>query len=94
MLQTRHFSNITGREEESSGFSSLVKALSKETLVLSFENALTSMTHAIKAGGQLACYAAIAMTSIGTRLVSALPTLSTIHFEGFCWLQKNTELFF
>lgn len=81
MLQTQPFSKITGHEEESSGFCSLVKALSKETLVLSFENALTSMTHAINAGGQLACYAAIAMTSIGTRLVSVLPAFSTIHFE-------------
>lgn len=57
---------LQGGEEESPGFSSLVKSLSKGTLDLAFENALTSMTHAIKAGGQLACYAAIAMTSIGT----------------------------
>lgn len=46
-----------------------MKSLSKETLELANENSLASMTHAIKAGGQLACYTAIAMTTIGTRLV-------------------------
>jgi len=46
-----------------------VKSLSKETLELVNENSLASMTHAIKAGGQLACYAAIAMTTVGARLV-------------------------
>lgn len=51
------------------GFASLVKSLSKETLELANENSLASMTRAIKAGGQLACYAAIAMTTIGIRLV-------------------------
>ena len=51
------------------GFASLVKSLSKETLDLANENSLASTTRAIKAGGQLACYAAIAMTTIGIRLV-------------------------
>ena len=55
--------------EAGPGFASLVKSLSKETLELANENAFSSMTHAIKARGQLACYAAIAMTNIGTRLV-------------------------
>ncbi|KAJ7394035.1 Ectopic P granules protein 5 [Desmophyllum pertusum] len=52
--------------EAGPGFASLVKSLSKETLELANENAFSSMTHAIKARGQLACYAAIAMTNIGT----------------------------
>ena len=51
------------------GFASLVKSLSKEPLELANENSLASTTHAIKAGGQLACYAATAMTTISTRLV-------------------------
>ena len=57
------------------GFASLVKSLSKETLELANENSLASTTHAIKAGGQLACYAAIAMSTIGTRLV-----LTSLHY--------------
>ena len=44
-----------------------MKSLSKETLVLPNESSLSSMTHAIKASGQLASYAAVAMTTIGTR---------------------------
>ena len=59
--------------EARTGFASLVKSLSKETVELANENSLASTTHAIKAGGQLACYAAIAMTTIGTRLVNRSP---------------------
>ncbi|CAH3172967.1 unnamed protein product, partial [Porites evermanni] len=57
---------LQASEEAGPGFSSLVKSLSKETLELVNENVLASMIHAIKAGGQLACYAAMAMTTIGT----------------------------
>lgn len=58
---------LTASEEGGPGFASLVKSLSKETLVLPNESSLSSMTHAIKASGQLASYTAVAMTTIGTR---------------------------
>lgn len=70
------------------GFASLVKSLSKETLELANENSLASTTHAIKAGGQLACYAAIAMTTIGTRLVHFVhrsPLLFLPFQQDMCW---------
>nr|XP_058943375.1 ectopic P granules protein 5 homolog [Pocillopora verrucosa] len=57
---------LEASEEGGPGFASLVKSLSKETLVLPNESSLSSMTHAIKASGQLASYAAVAMTTIGT----------------------------
>ena len=63
------------------GFASLVKSLSKETLELANENSLASTTRAIKAGGQLACYAAIAMSTIGTRLVHTC--ISLRYFSSF-----------
>lgn len=67
--------SILASEEAGPGFSSLVKSLSKETLELVNENVLASMIHAIKAGGQLACYAALAMTTIGTRLVKIIGSI-------------------
>lgn len=84
-------------DEAGTGFASLVKSLSKETLELANENALASMTHAIKAGGPLACYAAIVMTNVGTRwdifiMCGILPRINKTIFFYFTFSMLCTML--
>ena len=52
-----------------------------ETLDMYTEKSLTSVSHAVNAGGPLACYVAVAMTVTGSEYVT-FPSRPTV--ETFC----------